>query len=1275
MSGLPSGAVTFLFSDIEGSTRLLKALRERYPQVLAEHRRLIRAAVVGQAGYEVDTQGDAFFVAFAGAKQAVLCALEVQQALAGHQWPAGALVRVRIGIHTGHAVQAEGAYAGLAVHRAARICAAAVGGQVLVSQATQTIIEDEEEQPGFTLVDLGERTLKDLDRPVRLFQLAAPGLDTGTPPAGGQPGSGAAPGASAAATRILPPDAGSAGGQAGLAQPAGALAVGLLGPVQVVRAGREIRLGGPRPRAVLAVLVLEAGRVVPADRLVEEVWRGSPPPGAAKTLRSYVSRLRAALDPDAALVARGGGYVLGLDPDLVDAVRFEQLVGAGQAVLSGGEAAAAAGRFRQALGLWRGRALADVCEVELLAREAARLEELRLVAVEGRIEADIAVGLHAEVTGELEGLVAEYPLRERLWRLLVLALYRAERQADALAAYRRARDMLAAELGLEPGEDLRRLEQAVLRQEVPAAALPARHNLPAPLTSFLGREQDLARLERLLGEARLATLTGTGGTGKTRLALETGTRVVGRFPDGVWLAELAGIADPGLVAAQVMLALGVRQAGDVPMLEALIYRLRSAELLLILDNCEHLLDACAELVGALLRAAPGLRVLATSREPLGVPGEVTCPVRPLDLPPQTAQAQEAGQAAAVRLFLDRGSAARGGTAGGVAPVAVAERICRKLDGLPLAIELAAARLGTLSAAEIEAHLADRFRFLAYRRPAADPRHQALRAAMDWSYDLLSAEERRVLGELSVFAGTFGVAQVAEVCGGGDQLTAWEAIDRLVGKSLVAAEPAEDGTRYRLLDTVRHYAADRLAEAGGTEAARRRHAVAFAGLAERERTLVVLAREQDNFRAALEWSLERGSQAGPRLARALGDFWLGRGLLQEGRDWLDRALARRPADLRLRADLARLLGAVLLEGGDLDRAETVLSEGAEVAAAAGAPAVQARIAVLRADIRNLQGLGNAEALAECEAAAAVLESEGDLGGLAEALTAAGRLRFWLGDIPASHVILERAIACARQSGNRRTQMRASHWLAVTFSLLAIPADTGVARAEQLLQDASGDLWAEADLLKPLCVLYAHVGRIADARAAIDRSQSIFTGFGAKLALAESAIPAAITGLIIADPADAERHAREGYQAFRALGERGGYVADLAVLLADALYEQGRFDEARQLIHQANAEPSPATVSSTRLTEAKLLARRSQFGAARQLVGQAAALLSPTSTPMQQAEILLARAEVERLAGAPGQAAASLRAALQMYEDLRAATLARRVRAALASLADQPGREPA
>jgi predicted ATPase/DNA-binding SARP family transcriptional activator len=1044
----------------------------------------------------------------------------------------------------------------------------------------------------------------------------------------------------------------------------------LLGPVQAVRSGREIGLGGPRPRAVLALLALEAGRVVSTGRLTEEVWRGSPPPGAAKTLRSYISRLRRLLAPDAALAARGGGYVLGVDPVLVDAVRFERLAGAGQAALSGGGAAAAADRFRQALDLWRGPALADVREVEPLSREAARLEELRQAALEGRIEADVELGLHAEVTGELENLVAEYPLRERLWRLLVLALYRSERQADALAAYRRARDLMASELGLEPGAELRRLEQAVLRQEVPAPPPPGRHNLPAPLTSFLGRDQDLARLADLLGQARLVTLTGTGGTGKTRLAVEAGVRVAGRFPGGVWLTELAGVADPGLVAARVMQALGVRQQRDVPVLEALIYRLRSAELLLMLDNCEHLLDACGQLAGALLRAAPGLRVLATSREPLGLPGEVVCPVQPLDLPPETAGTRDAVPAAAVRLFLDRGAAARGGTSDGtaqaVAPVAVAERICRKLDGLPLAIELAAARLGTLSAAEIEARLEDRFRFLAYRRPVADPRHQALRAAMDWSYDLLSASERRVLGELAVFAGTFGPAQAAEVCGDGDQLDALEVIDRLASKSLVAAEPADDGTRYRLLDTVRHYAAGRLAEAGGTEAARDRHAAAFLRLAERERELPALALEQDNFRAALDWSLARGDQAGPRLARALGDFWLGRGLLQEGQDWLDRALAQRPVDPRLRADLLRLLGAMRFEAGDLESADTALSEGAEVAAAS-APAIAARIRVLRADIRNLQGEPHVETLADCAAAAAVLESADDVDGLAEALTVAGRLRFWLGDIPASHAVLERAISCARQSGNHRAQMRASHWLAVTFSLLAIPADTGVTRTEQLLADAGGDRWAEADLLKPLCVLYAHVGRAADARAAIDRSQSIFAGFGAKLALTESAIPAAVTGLIIGDPAAAERYARRGLEACRAMSGHH-YAKDLSALLAEALYEQGRFDEARQLIDEASAEPSPATVFSTGLIEAKLLARRGQFAAARELVGKAGAVPSTTSLPQPLADMLRATAEVERLAGAPGRAAASLRAALDIYERQRATAPAGQTRAALASLGD-------
>jgi predicted ATPase/DNA-binding SARP family transcriptional activator len=569
----------------------------------------------------------------------------------------------------------------------------------------------------------------------------------------------------------------------------------VLGPMQAARAGQDVPLGGPRQRAVLALLVLAEGRVVPAGRLVEEVWGGRAPPGAAKTLRSYVSRLRSALGPEVAVVSRGGGYAVSVGPGQLDAGRFERLVAEGQAVLGRGEAAAAGNRFREALALWRGPALAGVADVERLALEGARLEELRLVAVEGRLEADLALGRSAEVAGELKQLVAEHPVRERLWRLLMLALYRGGRQADALAAYRRAHAVLGGELGLEPGEELQQLQQAVLRQEVPPAPSLPTNNLSAQLTSFLGREGELAALDQLLGGARLVTLTGAGGVGKTRLAVEFAAGVVKRFPDGVWLADLAGITDPELVPSVVMEVLGVRQSGEMAVIDALRWRVRSAELLLVLDNCEHLLDACADLAAALLSGSPGLRVLATSRELLGVPGEVACPVPPLAVPADDAGPAVITAASAVRLFLERGSLARAGVGLPGAPVAAIARICRELDGLPLAIELAAARTRVLSVEEIEAHLADKFRFLAYQRPVADARHQALKTAIDWSYQLLSDDEQRAFRPLSVFAADFGLEHAGAVCCGGDQAAALDLVDRLASKSLIVVETTGDRTRY------------------------------------------------------------------------------------------------------------------------------------------------------------------------------------------------------------------------------------------------------------------------------------------------------------------------------------------------------------------------------------------------------------------------------------------------------------------------------------------------
>src|SRR5215831_11299180 len=501
-------------------------------------------------------------------------------------------------------------------------------------------------------------------------------------------------------------------------------------------------------------------------------------------------------------------------------------------------------------------------------------------------------------------------------------------------------------------------------------------------------------------------------------------------------------------------------------------------------------------------------------------------------------------------------------------------------------------------------------------------------------------------------------------------------DRLAGKSLVVTETAEDGTRYRLLETVRQYAADRLAEAGGTRAARQRHALAFLHRAEREHGLLALSRDHDNFRAALEWSLAQGGPAGPRMAHALGGFWLARGMLAEGRDWLERALAQPMTDQSLRAGHLRLLGAALFESGDLDRAEAVLAEGSAAAATAGASALQARIGVLLADIRNMQGRSNAETLADCKTATATLLAEGDVIGLAEAWMLTGRTQFWLDDPAAAAEALGRAISYARQSGHHRAQMRASHWLAVTFRVLPIPADTAVARAEELLQAASGDLWAEADLLKPLCILYAYIGRAADARAALARSRAIFARFGAKFALAESGIPAGVMEQALADPAAAEGYLREAHAALRAMSERR-YLVTVTTRLAEALYAQGRFDGAQQMADQARAAgvPDADAWSGALNLQAMLLARRGQFPAARRLLAEAEALITPASSAVTRAEVLIAKAEVDRLAGAPDHAAASLRAALRIYEDRRATQLAAQIRAALATIGVHAGRGPA
>ncbi len=646
MTVLPGGAVTFLFSDIEGSTRLVKALRERYPQVLAEHRQLVRAAVAAHGGHEVDTQGDAFFVAFGEAKQAVLCALAVQQTLAAQEWPDGAQVRVRIGIHTGQATPAGGGYAGLAVHRAARICAAARGGQVLISQATQTLVEDEEEELGFTLVDVGEHRLKDLDRAVRLFELAAAGLDPGAAPVG----------------RIL----------------AGSLAVGGV------------------------------------------------------------------------------------------------------------------------------------------------------------------------------------------------------------------------------------------------------HGFPAALTSFVGRAGAMGEVAGLLDHCRLVTVTGPGGVGKTRLAGEVARRVVGEFADGAWLAELATVQDPALVPATVSAVLGVPQRSGVPVLQSLAVVMARQQLLLVLDNCEHVLGATAELCAALLPAADDVRILATSREPIGVAGEARYRLPPLTLPAPDDGAR-GGRSEAVALFAERARRADPHfTATGPALPLVA-RLVERLDGMPLAIELAAARVESLGVAQLLDRLDDRLALLAGGNRLAAPRQRSLAATVEWSYQLLAEQEQQVFRRLSVFPGPFALEGAEAVAGA----AAGPAVLHLVDCSLLTPpRPGPDGrARYLMLETLRAYGLARLAEAGEQQAAAaglasyalRVAEQAAAGLETSAGELTAirwLDAEDATVHQGLAWALDHDPAAALRIAVALASWWRLRGRSVAGYALLHAATAHAARDDHIWVTAQRLLGQAAFVTGDL-----------------------------------------------------------------------------------------------------------------------------------------------------------------------------------------------------------------------------------------------------------------------------------------------------------------------------------------------------------------------
>jgi len=891
----------------------------------------------------------------------------------------------------------------------------------------------------------------------------------------------------------------------------------VLGPLEVTRGDQTLALGGAKQRALLAILLIEANHVVGLERLAELLWRDEAPATSDHIIEVYVSQLRRALEPTGApyrvLLRKPSGYQLQLSPDELDAAEFQHLLEAAKSA----PPEQAEGLLTRALDMWRGPALADFSGEPFAVSESARLNELRLHAREERIENELALGRHGQLVGELQALVDEHPLRERLCGQLMLALYRSGRQAEASDLYQRTRARLVDELGMEPGPDLQVLLKRILQQDAGLAAAPSRpstpalptgtvtflltdvegstrrwdrnpaamreamaahdavlgrlvgayggmqiesgregdsvlaaftkasdavagavamqrelaahewpegadmhirvaihsgeaevrdghyygpavyrcarllatghgdqvlltqatrdlaidalpegvglrdlgahrlrdlerpegvfqviapglraefppiksmdprrHNLPVSPTAFIGRDRELADIKERLAANRMLTLIGAGGTGKTRLALQAAADLIEGFKDGVWLVELASLSEPELVAQTAAEAIGVREEAGRPILKTLCDWLKDKDLLLLVDNCEHLIPAVVSLADRVLRECRQVRLLATSRAALRVNGEAIMRVGPLD------------ERDSVVLFADRSSAAQPAFRLTDDNAKSVTEICRRVEGIPLAIELAAGRARMMAPAEILKRLQESFGVLSGGSRSADARHETLRAAMDWSYWLLNEEEQRLFRRASVFTGGFTLDAAEAVCSGDGVASVLELVGQLVDKSLLAPQETEDGgTRYAMLETVREYGRSHLAEHEELETLQEKHATYFGQLVEaarekiagpeRRRWLQVLGADVDNLRSVFEVESVL-PEIKLALASGLADFWEARAEYSEGRARLDAALARSPEPSTVRSEALQAAGLLAWAQGDQTAAAAYTDEG-------------------------------------------------------------------------------------------------------------------------------------------------------------------------------------------------------------------------------------------------------------------------------------------------------------------------------------------------------------
>jgi predicted ATPase/DNA-binding SARP family transcriptional activator len=687
--------------------------------------------------------------------------------------------------------------------------------------------------------------------------------------------------------------------------------IAILGPVEVHDEGRRLDVAGTRVRRLLTRLAVDAGRVVSVDELALAVWPDDPPANVANALQTLVSRLRRALGDADLICQEFGGYRLSAPPVKVDVSRFSDAARRGRAALEQGRPEQAAQLLDDALSLWRGEALHDAGGAEYAPSLVERWSSERLDATADRIEADLCLGRARERVVDLEVLAAAHPLRERFTGLLLRALAADGRTAEALVAYERLRARLADELGADPSPSLQAQYLELLRMEAPQPPpYAAATNLPTPLTRVIGRADEVKRISSLLVSSRLVSIVGPGGAGKTRLATELAQLSREHHRDGVWLVELAPVSEESGVVRAMSQPLG-RYDGHVLELpnersatdpvERLVERLRGMDTLLVVDNCEHVIAWTAALVDRLLASCPDLRVLTTSREPLGIAGEALCVLSPLGIPEPGDPVEEATEKPSVQLFVERAEAVDADFVLDDASVASVVEIVRRLDGLPLAIELAAARLRVMPVAEVARRLSDRFRLLTGGSRTALPRHRTLRAVVDWSWSLLSETERLLAERLSVFPSGATPDSAEAVCAD-ERLPASaipELLDSLVEKSLLKVAD-EDGLRYRMLETIREYGVERLAVRGEVVAARTAHARHFARLAaEVEPALRTTGQgaalrtfnlERDNLLAALRFLGDSADvTATLALASSLCWYWAIVGAHGEAAWWLRFAL--------------------------------------------------------------------------------------------------------------------------------------------------------------------------------------------------------------------------------------------------------------------------------------------------------------------------------------------------------------------------------------------------